>query len=138
MVSYSLEALKTLDRLKIDFDASALLPYTESMSGVELELVLKIIAKQADAIARDAFAQAGYSDQFGHGLGHGVGLAIHEAPSLGPRAAEVILEPGMVFTVEPGLYLPGWGGVRIEDIVVMREDGAEVLTTAEKAPVLAR
>ena len=87
--------------------------------------------KQADAIARKVIEEAGYGENYGHGLGHGVGLAVHEKPGVG-RLSEDVLEPGMVFTVEPGIYLPGWGGVRIEDIVVMREDGVEVLTQARK------
>ena len=87
--------------------------------------------KQADAIARKVIEEAGYGENYGHGLGHGVGLAVHEKPVAG-RLSEDVLEPGMVFTVEPGIYLPGWGGVRIEDIVVMREDGVEVLTQASK------
>jgi Xaa-Pro aminopeptidase len=88
--------------------------------------------KQADGIARQVIEQAGYGENYGHGLGHGVGLAVHEKPGVG-RLSEDVLEPGMVFTVEPGIYLPGWGGVRIEDIVVMREDGVEVLTQVSKA-----
>ncbi len=87
--------------------------------------------KQADALARKVIEEAGYGENYGHGLGHGVGLAVHEKPGVG-RLSEDALEPGMVFTVEPGIYLPGWGGVRIEDIVVMREDGVEVLTQASK------
>jgi Xaa-Pro aminopeptidase len=87
--------------------------------------------KQADDIARQVIEEAGYGENYGHGLGHGVGLAVHEKPEVG-RLSEDVLEPGMVFTVEPGIYLPGWGGVRIEDIVVMREDGVEVLTQASK------
>ncbi len=87
--------------------------------------------KQADAIARKVIEEAGYGENYGHGLGHGVGLAVHEKPGVG-RLSEDALEPGMVFTVEPGIYLPGWGGVRIEDIVVMREDRVEVLTQASK------
>jgi len=88
--------------------------------------------KQADGIARQVIEEAGYGENYGHGLGHGVGLAVHEKPGVG-RLSEDVLEPGMVFTVEPGIYLPGWGGVRIEDIVVMRGDGVEVLTQASKA-----
>ncbi len=87
--------------------------------------------KEADAIARQVIEEAGYGGHFGHGLGHGVGLAVHEKPSVG-RLSEDVLQPGMVFTVEPGIYLPDWGGVRIEDIVVMRDDGVEVLTQARK------
>ena len=92
--------------------------------------------KEVDALARDVLAKAGQAERFGHGLGHGVGLAIHEAPFMGPRVEQVILEPGMVFSIEPGLYYPGWGGVRIEDLAVLREHGAEVLTQAPKEPTV--
>jgi Xaa-Pro aminopeptidase len=108
----------------------------DAQRAVEAQVRPGMTGRQVDAIARDMFAAAGYLDQFGHGLGHGVGLAIHEDPRLSRLADKVVLEPGMVFTVEPGLYLPGWGGVRIEDIVVLREHGAEVLTKAPKEPVL--
>jgi len=87
--------------------------------------------KDADALARQVITDAGYGDQFGHGLGHGVGLAIHEGPALSPRE-DATLEAGMVVTVEPGVYLPGWGGVRIEDLAVITPDGCEVLTTTPK------
>jgi Xaa-Pro aminopeptidase len=87
--------------------------------------------KQADDVARQVIEKADYGKEFGHGLGHGVGLAVHEKPGVG-RLSEDVLEPGMVFTIEPGIYLPGWGGVRIEDIVVMGKDGVEVLTQASK------
>lgn len=85
------------------------------------------VAKDIDAAARAVLADAGYGDHFGHGLGHGIGLEIHEGPSVRPLS-EARLEPGMVFTVEPGVYLPGWGGVRIEDDVLVTPDGCEVLT----------
>jgi len=104
----------------------------EVQEQVEAALCPTMSGLEADALARDAFAAAGYGEAFGHGLGHGVGLAIHEDPLLSPRSAEVTLTPGMVFTVEPGLYFPGWGGVRIEDIVVLREEGAEVLTGRQR------
>jgi len=85
--------------------------------------------READALARQRIAAAGYGDHFGHGLGHGVGLAVHEGPTLSPRE-EALLEPEVVVTVEPGVYLPGWGGVRVEDLVLLREGGAEVFPGA--------
>ena len=89
---------------------------------------------EADAIARDIIAEAGYGDNFGHSLGHGVGLAVHEYPRVGPNADD-ILEDGMVFTIEPGIYLSDWGGVRIEDIVVLENGRARVISQAPKMSV---
>lgn len=91
--------------------------------------------RKADALARDVIAGAGYGKYFGHGLGHGVGLAIHEKPRLRSVSYEV-LRAGMTLTVEPGIYIPGWGGVRIEDLTVIREDGVEVLSRADKSALL--
>ncbi len=84
-------------------------------------------AKEADAVARDIIKEAGFADQFGHGLGHAVGLETHELPVLSYKS-EAVLEPGMVVTVEPGIYLPGWGGVRIEDMMLITETGAQTMT----------
>ncbi len=81
---------------------------------------------QADALAREVIEKAGYGPDFGHALGHGVGLETHEAPSLGPLSQQV-LEPGMVFTIEPGIYLAGWGGVRLEQMVELTERGCRLL-----------
>lgn len=91
--------------------------------------------KEADALARDVIEAAGRGDEFGHSLGHGVGLDIHEAPSMG-KTAEEPLRAGMVVTVEPGIYRAGWGGVRIEDVVLVKTDGVDVLSAAEKQPVV--
>jgi Xaa-Pro aminopeptidase len=87
--------------------------------------------RDADAAARDVIAAAGLAEAFGHGLGHGVGLQIHEAPVLRPESTDV-LEPGNVVSVEPGIYLPGEGGVRIEDLVLVIDGGAERLTEFTK------
>lgn len=87
--------------------------------------------RDVDAVARGYLAEAGFGENFGHGLGHGVGLEIHERPTLGCLSAE-ILQPGNVVTVEPGVYVPGFGGVRIEDLVVIEESGVRNLTRTSK------
>ena len=84
-----------------------------------------------DAIARERIDNSPFKGLFGHGLGHGVGLRIHEAPNLRPESEDV-LEPGNVVTVEPGIYMPGKGGIRIEDLVVVTEGDPEVLTHFSK------
>lgn len=91
-----------------------------------------VSAHDVDAAARRVIAEAGFGRLFGHGLGHGVGLEVHELPRLGPKSSS-ILKPGMVVTIEPGVYIPNWGGVRIEDDVLVTRDGHEVLTRAPKA-----
>lgn len=88
-------------------------------------------ASELDAVARTVIAEAGYGDHFGHGLGHGVGLVIHERPGVRPEGTEV-LRAGMAITIEPGIYLEGEGGVRIEDLLVLGEDGYERLSTSPK------
>ncbi len=87
--------------------------------------------RSVDSAARQVIEAAGYGEYFGHGLGHGVGLDIHEAPRLSPRS-DSALEPGNIVTDEPGIYLPGRFGVRIEDLVVVTDDGCEVLTSLSK------
>lgn len=88
---------------------------------------------QADRVARDIIERAGFGKNFGHGLGHGIGREIHELPSMRKTGGEEELRPGMVLTVEPGIYLPGEGGVRIEDDVLITHSGCEVLTTLDRS-----
>jgi Xaa-Pro aminopeptidase len=102
---------------------AALAKAAPGMTGVEF-----------DAVARDVFAERQLDQYFVHSLGHGLGLRVHEAPSASMRSTHT-LAPGHVVTVEPGVYIPDWGGVRIEDVILIMADGNENLTTAPKRPV---
>ncbi len=84
-----------------------------------------------DKISRGVINRAGYGKYFGHGLGHGIGLVIHDNPAINPRNQQ-LLEPGMVITIEPGIYIPNWGGIRIEDDVLVTKRGGEILTKSDK------
>ncbi len=94
-------------------------------------IVAGMSASDADSLARNIIEREGYGQNFGHGLGHGIGLDVHESPTLNPSSLER-LEAGMVFTVEPGIYVPDWGGIRIEDDALLLSDRLEVLTSANK------
>lgn len=92
-------------------------------------------SKAVDEIARSHIDKMGFKNKFGHGLGHGTGLAVHEAPRLSPLK-DTTLEPGMLFTVEPGIYLAGWGGIRLENMAVVTRDGVEVLNNLDSSNFL--
>lgn len=93
--------------------------------------------RQADALARDLIYNAGHKQHFGHGLGHGVGLEIHEEPFLSPRALETAtIQAGMNVTIEPGIYIPGWGGIRLEDLAVVTDGGLESISQCPFQPGL--
>lgn len=111
---------KELYRIVLEANRTALAGIKPGMTG-----------KEADALARDVIAGHGYGDYFGHGLGHGIGLEIHEITRLSQQS-ETVLEPGMVITVEPGIYMPGVGGVRIEDDILITDSGSRVLTHSDK------
>ena len=87
--------------------------------------------EEIDKISRDIISEEGFGEYFGHSLGHGVGLEIHENPGVGPNSKNEIT-PGMVYTIEPGIYIDGWGGIRIEDMVLMTDNGNKLLSHAEK------
>jgi Xaa-Pro aminopeptidase len=110
--------------LVLDAETIALAGLREGLTG-----------KMVDALARDRLELAGRAAEFGHGLGHGLGLMIHEAPRVSPSSDDV-MRSGMVVTIEPGLYRPGWGGVRIEDVALVQPNGCLILSNAPKSPVI--
>ena len=91
----------------------------------------KMKCSQLDKVARDVIKRAGFGKYFGHGLGHGIGLLVHDFPTVNSKSQQVLL-PGMVITIEPGIYIPNWGGVRIEDDVLITRTGCQVLTRSPK------
>jgi Xaa-Pro aminopeptidase len=103
-------------------------------SGIEA-VKAGVRASDVDRVARDVISKKGYGAYFGHGTGHGLGLSIHEKPSLSARD-DTILTAGMVVTIEPGIYLPEWGGIRIEDTVIVEDEGSRILTTSPKEKLL--
>lgn len=107
----------------------------EAQEAAEAGAKAGLTGEAIDKIARDIIKEAGFEENFGHGLGHGVGLAVHESPRFSFTYPDEI-PSDVVMTVEPGIYIPGWGGVRIEDMVVVRDSGVEVLTQATKAAIL--
>jgi Xaa-Pro aminopeptidase len=104
----------------------------EAQAAAEAAARPGMTGREVDALARDVIEQAGYGDDFSHGLGHGIGLEVHEPPSVSRARGDEPLQPGMVFSIEPGIYIPGWGGVRIEDLVVLEPTGARVLCKSPK------
>lgn len=98
-----------------------------AIAGIEAGMA----GNTADGIARSVITEAQYGDGFGHSLGHGIGLAVHELPRLGPNSSD-ILQENMVFSIEPGIYITGWGGIRIEDTVVLENGKIKLLTKADK------
>ena len=94
----------------------------EAQESALAAVVPGMLGRELDQVARAIITARGWGERFGHGLGHGVGRAVHEGPSGGSKSEDKYL-PGMVITIEPGIYLPQWGGVRIEDMVLITEDG---------------
>jgi Xaa-Pro aminopeptidase len=109
----------------------------EAQLAAEAQVKPGMTGATVDGVARKVIEDAGYGESFVHGLGHGIGLEVHEPPWLTRSRGDDVLTPGMVFSIEPGVYLPGVGGVRIEDLVLLTETGAEVLPTSPKKLKLA-
>jgi Xaa-Pro aminopeptidase len=129
---YCSDCTRTVATGELEDEARKVYEVVRSAQTDALEAIRPGLAgPAADAIARDAIIAAGYGDEFGHGLGHGVGIAVHEAPRLSKRSEET-LAVGDVVTVEPGVYLEGRFGVRIEDLVTVTEDGCRNLSGVPK------
>ena len=111
----------------------------QAMKTCERGLYAGIAGREADALARHVLEEAGLAEYYVHGTGHGVGLQIHEGPTLSPHSPEdVYLPAGCVVTIEPGVYIPGWSGTRVEDCILVKENGVEVLTQSPTELVIQR
>ena len=129
---YCSDCTRTVATGQLDGEASEVYALVQRAQQAGLEAVRAgPTGREVDAVARAVIEEAGHGDEFGHGLGHGVGLEVHEEPRLA-KSDESALQAGNVVTVEPGVYLPGRFGVRIEDLVVVAEEGAEVVSTVGK------
>jgi Xaa-Pro aminopeptidase len=129
---YCSDCTRTVVTGEVDDETREVYEAVRSAQAAALEAIRPGMGgRKADAVARDAITEAGYGEQFGHGLGHGVGLQVHEAPRLSKRSDDT-LEPGDVATVEPGVYLPGRFGVRIEDLIAVTDDGIRNMSTVPK------
>jgi Xaa-Pro aminopeptidase len=120
VVGKATQKQKKIYGVVLEAQIAALNAIREGINGIDV-----------DKIARDVISSRGYGEYFGHGLGHGVGLEVHEEPRLSPTGTKKLLE-NMVVTDEPGIYIPGFGGVRIEDLIVVKKDGCEVLSKSPK------
>jgi Xaa-Pro aminopeptidase len=129
---YCSDCTRTLATGPLDDDAAAAYALVERAQSNSLEGVAPGLGgREIDGLSREIIAGAGHGEHYGHGLGHGVGMEVHEAPTLSQRSEDT-LAPGNIVTVEPGVYVPDRFGVRIEDLVVVRESGHEVLTSIPK------
>jgi Xaa-Pro aminopeptidase len=107
----------------------------EALSNALAAIKPGITGQEADAFTRDYITEKGYGEQYGHGSGHGIGLDIHEEPFMSPKC-DIFLKPGMIVTVEPGIYIPALGGVRIEDDILITEYGNNILTKSPKELII--
>jgi len=131
---YASDCTRTYATGRLDPEARAVYDLVERAQSRALAAVRPgPSGKEVDAVAREVIEAAGHGERFGHGLGHGVGMEVHEAPRLSRQAGDDPLQAGHVVTVEPGVYLPGRVGVRIEDLVAITADGHEVLSGLPKA-----
>jgi len=131
---YCSDCTRTVATGDLDDEAHRVHDVVRSAQSKALDAIRAgVSGPEADAVARDAIVAAGYGDEFGHGLGHGVGIQVHEAPRLSKRSDDT-LEPGDVVTVEPGVYLPDRFGVRIEDLVTVTDNGVRNLSAVPKEP----
>ena len=131
--AYCSDCTRTFATGEVGEDLRAIYDLVERAQAAALEAVRPgLTGREVDAVARDLIEAAGHAEHFGHGTGHGVGLEVHEGPRLA-RSGEDVLQAGNVVTVEPGVYVPGRGGVRIEDLVAVTDDGGRSLSSLPKA-----